>query len=627
MSNNSINETELNNIIHTLDLLGKQVKTGRVETDYALRQIEKTKNLLERVKNQQKEQKDVGRFEALYEVSRILGSSLKLQTVLDQVMDAVIQLTKAERGFLMLRDDDGNLAVQTARNFDQQTLNSSELEYSRTIANLVLDSGEAVLATNALEDPRFKSQQSVMAQALRSIMAVPLRARGRVIGIAYVENRVVAGLFTEEDKATLETLSGQASVAIDNAILFAETDEALAKRVDELRLLRRIDLQLNQKLDPDAAMLYTVEMACRVAAATEGHLGILQTEPKHIVSTHHFYAAKDESKKERPLNLEDAYPQVWDAVTKNESISFDTGQYGLMTILIVPIVREKEAVGVVVLKREDGAPFTEEQQDLVERIVARAAINIENARLYAAVQAADHAKTEFVGIVAHDLKAPMTSIRGYADLMAMQGENLNERQHKFLQRVSNTVKRMEMLVSDLADISRIESGQFLMDNLRVTVSSVVEAVRDTISPQIQERKHNFVENISPDLPDMMTDYYRLMQVLTNLLSNAYKYTPDGGTITFNVSHADGRIHFEVKDTGIGLTKEQVALLGTKFWRAEDDYTRSQPGTGLGYSITRSLVQQMGSHIAVSSEVGQGSTFAFSVAIAMDEAGKEAPAEV
>lgn len=618
MSNNNLNETEISNIIHTLDLLGKQVKTGRIESDYALRQLDKTRSLLEKVKEMQKEQKSGGRFEALYEVSRILGSSLKLQTVLEQVMDAIIQLTKAERGFLMLRDDDGNLAVQTARNFDQQTLNSSELEYSRTIANLVLDGGEAVLATNALEDPRFKGQQSVMAQALRSIMAVPLRARGRVIGIAYVENRVIAGLFTEEDKATLEALAGQASVAIDNAILFAETDEALAKRVDELRLLRRIDLQLNQKLDPDEAMLYTVEMACRVAAATEGHLGIIQGEPRHIVSIHHFHASKDESKKERPINLEDAYPKVWDAINKAESVSFDTGQYGLMTVLIVPIVREKDAVGVVILKREDGAAFTPEQQDLVERIVARAAINIENARLYAAVQAADRAKTEFVGIVAHDLKAPMTSIRGYADLMAMQGENLNERQHKFLERVSSTVKRMEILVSDLADISRIESGQFLMDSLRVTVNSVVEAVRDTITPQVQERKHTLVENIEADLPDMLTDYYRLVQVLTNLLSNAYKYTPDGGTITFNVSRKDDRIHFEIKDTGIGLTKEQIALLGTKFWRAEDDYTRSQPGTGLGFSITRSLVEQMGSKIDIQSEVGSGSSFAFSVGIAKDE---------
>src|SRR5690606_27106031 len=106
----------------------------------------------------------------------------------------------------------------------------------------------------------------------RSIMAAPLMARGRVIGIAYVENRVVAGLFNPDDLETLEALAGQASVAIDNAILFSETDEELAKRVDELRMLRRIDLQLNQELDTQAAMRYTLEMASRISHATDGHL-------------------------------------------------------------------------------------------------------------------------------------------------------------------------------------------------------------------------------------------------------------------------------------------------------------------------------------------------------------------
>ncbi|MDQ7035307.1 MAG: HAMP domain-containing sensor histidine kinase [Anaerolineae bacterium] len=249
--------------------------------------------------------------------------------------------------------------------------------------------------------------------------------------------------------------------------------------------------------------------------------------------------------------------------------------------------------------------------------MARAAVSIENSRLYAAVQAADKAKSEFVGIVAHDLKAPMTSIRGYSDLMVMQGENLNERQHKFLSRISNTVKRMEILVSDLADISRIEGGQFLMDEMRVTVDSVAEAIRDTVMPEMQSRNHTYLENIEDNLPDMWVDYYRVLQVLTNLLSNAYKYTPNNGQVILSVRRADSRIHFAVKDSGIGLTKEQIALLGTKFWRAEDDYTRSQPGTGLGFSITRSLVQQMGSKIDIESVVGKGSTFSFSVKIASE----------
>jgi signal transduction histidine kinase len=243
------------------------------------------------------------------------------------------------------------------------------------------------------------------------------------------------------------------------------------------------------------------------------------------------------------------------------------------------------------------------------------AVAIENARLYAAVRAADVAKSEFVGIVAHDLKTPMTSIRGYADLTLMMRDGLQDRQIEFLDNIRNTVKRMEMLVSDLADISRIESGHFFMNETRVTVADIVKAVKDNTLPQIQQRGHHSVDQIEADLPAMWVDYYRLLQVLTNFVSNAYKYTPDGGTITLRVRRDDDRIEFSVSDTGIGLSEEQVSMLGTKFWRAEDDYTRAQPGTGLGFAITKALVEQMGSHIVIESEVGKGSTFRFSVPVA------------
>jgi signal transduction histidine kinase len=315
------------------------------------------------------------------------------------------------------------------------------------------------------------------------------------------------------------------------------------------------------------------------------------------------------------------YPEVLDVIKTGKAKTFDTGQYGLHTVLILPALRDNTVIGALALKREDGTPFTEDQQDLVERVIARAAIAIENARLYSAVQAADKAKSEFVGVVAHDLKAPMTSIQGYSDLILMNPDNLTDRQKSFLQRISDTVKRMEMLVQDLADISRIESGQFYMDEGRVFVAQVVEAIEDTTMPQIQARKHKFVQEVEPNLPDMHVDYYRLMQVLTNLLSNAYKYTPDGGTVMLRarreiISGAE-RIRFEVQDTGIGMNKKDVAMLGTKFWRAEDEYTRSQPGTGLGFAITMGLVKQMGSRIDVTSEIGKGSTFAFSVPTAKE----------
>ncbi len=607
---NTTSSREIENVRHNVNLIRSQLRAGRIDGEFLLKQLAGINTLLDKIEFEQKQQTAAGRFEALYNVSRVLGSSLDLQVVLDQVMDAIIQLSGAERGFLMLRDDDGGLSVKVARNLDRQTLRGEEFKFSRTIANQVLDEGQPILTTNAAEDPRFSGQASIVGQSLRSIMAVPLRARGNVFGVAYVDSRAMAGLFNNDDLAMLDALSGQAAVALDNARLFSVTDQQLAMRVEELQQLRRVDLQLNETLEADKAMLYTLEWACRVSDATSGHLGLVETDPPHVAAIHHYG-----EEVAHPVHLEETYAEVWQVVESGNPLILGDGQYGADTVLIVPVLRERRVIGAVILRRDGADSFTSEQQDLAQRVVARAAVAIENARLYDAVRAADKAKSEFVGIVAHDLKAPMTSISGYSELMLMQGDNLIERQREFLTRIQDTVKRMEILVSDLADISRIESGHFFMEQTRVPVKAIVQAVKDGTLPEVQKRKHEFIENVEDDLPDMWTDYYRLLQVLTNFVSNAYKYTPDGGKILFDVHRVDDNIAFSVRDTGIGLSEENIRKLGTKFWRAEDDFTRSQPGTGLGFAITRSLVEQMGSKIEIESEIDKGSTFKFSIAIA------------
>jgi signal transduction histidine kinase len=601
-----VSDQEITNIRHNLSLLRTQVQAGKVDGTFLDKQLDKLTDLLDRLELEHRQLKKQGRLEALYNVSRLLGASLDLQVVLDQVMDAIIQLTGAERGFLMLPDDDGQVEVRVARNFDQQTLSSDKFKYSRTIVSKVLDTGESVVTTNAAEDPRFAGQASIIGQALRSIMATPLRVRGRVTGVVYVDNRAIAGLFEEDDLEALDALAGQAAIAIDNAQLFSATDQKLAERVEELQQLRRIDLQLNETLDPEKAIQDTLEWACRLSNAEVGHLGMI--ENGHVPVQHHFGVPSDET---QPMHLEVSYPHVKDVVS--------TGIPALInkdgtSILIVPVRHEQKVIGIIILRRS--GTFTTDQQDIVERVAARAAAAIENARLYAAVQAADRAKSEFVGIVAHDLKVPMTSILGYADLSLMETE-IPSHQVNYLNRIRDTVKRMEVLVSDLSDISRIEGGHFYMNESRVKVADIVQGLRDAIMTQMVERNHMWVENIEPDLPDMKVDYYRLLQILTNLTSNAYKYTADGGSITLDVVRLGERIEFSVSDTGIGMSPEAVQKLGTKFWRADDDFTRSKPGTGLGFAITRSLVEQMDSGIYIESEVGKGSKFTFSVPIYKD----------
>src|SRR5215813_570973 len=188
----------------TLQLLRSQAQAGKVDLNYLEQHLGAVEKVMGEITDDRKASVGQERLAKLYEVSRVIGSSLDLQTVLDQVMDAIIQLTGAERGFLMLLDDDGKLAVRVARNFDQETHDQGSFALSRTVTGKVMDSGQPIVTTNAQEDPRFAGQQSVVTYALRSVMATPLRVRGQAIGVVYVDNRVRTGLFSEKDLEVLD---------------------------------------------------------------------------------------------------------------------------------------------------------------------------------------------------------------------------------------------------------------------------------------------------------------------------------------------------------------------------------------------------------------------------------------
>ena len=172
---------------------------------------------------------------ALTEISQVINSSLELDEVLRIVMDNIIRLTEAERGFLMLRDsDDGQMTTRVARNWEQESLNASEHVVSRTVMQRVIDTGEAILTTNAQEDPRFGGQESIIAFSLRSILCVPLKVKNNLIGVIYADNRIRTGIFSESERDLLGVFANQGAIAIDNARLFSSLRRTLAE-VTELK--------------------------------------------------------------------------------------------------------------------------------------------------------------------------------------------------------------------------------------------------------------------------------------------------------------------------------------------------------------------------------------------------------
>jgi PAS domain S-box-containing protein len=188
-------------------------------------------NISKQVERHEAERKDL---RALADIGRIVNSSLELHDVLRVVMDTIIRLTGAERGFLMLKDKSGELSIRIARNWEQESIESSEFEISRTVINRVTEKCQPIVTTNAQEDPRFGGQASVIAYHLRSILCVPLKVKAELTGVIYADNRIRTGNFTESDRDLLAAFANQAAVAIENAQLFESVTHTLAE-VTELK--------------------------------------------------------------------------------------------------------------------------------------------------------------------------------------------------------------------------------------------------------------------------------------------------------------------------------------------------------------------------------------------------------
>ena len=270
-------------------------------------------------------------------------------------------------------------------------------------------------------------------------------------------------------------------------------------------------------------------------------------------------------------------------------------------------------VAVIVVERAFPG-FDSQALEYMARLADHAAIAIENARLYAALQEANDAKSEFVRTVSHELKIPMTSIKGYTDLLKMVGP-LNAQQEQFVATIHTNVERMSLLVSDLSDISRIEMGRLQVDLRPLDLRALLPEALGSLRGEIEGQQQTLLLQLPADLPQVGCDEARLVQIISNLVSNAHKYSPPGTTITLSAQAEPGCVRVSVADQGYGISSADQARLFTQFFRSEEPQIREQTGWGLGLHITRRLIELMGGEISVQSEPGRGSTFSFTVPIA------------
>ncbi len=491
-------------------------------------------------------EEDLGRrvleLETLAQIGRSVTVMLDLDEVLATVVEAAVQLTGAEEGSLLLLDDvSGELYMRASKNFDDEFVRTFRVQVQDSLAGQVVETGKVVLL-DARSPKKIKT-----AYLVHSLIYVPLRVRGRTIGVLGVDNRKAGLELDEHDATVMMAMADYAAIAIENA-----------------QLLNRSEVE-RRKLE---TILLQTENA------------VIVVDPDHRILVMNKAA-------------QEAFKVQGDFIGRSVVEAIDDPK-------LLALIREP---GVSVRREEievsDGRIFNAVKSPI--RGVGQAVVMHDISHL----KELDRIKSEFVTTVSHDLRSPLTAILGYVELIERAGPTTSQ-QDEFIYRVKLSVEQITNLVSDLLDLGRIEAG---LDSTHeeTPISVLARYAVESMRVPAEAKGLSIELDVEEDLPMVNGDPIRLRQMIGNLLENAVKYTPSGGEVCLEANSEDSQIILRVLDDGPGIPPSDQPYLFDKFYRASN-IPADVPGTGLGLSIVKSIVDHHNGRIWVDSQMGKGTVF-------------------
>jgi len=558
------------------------------------------------------------RLAAWTEASRLVTSSLELQEVLTAVVRSAKEVLDVDRARLWTLEDDGELVLTAASDPDGVGPGWITRMGADSLLGSVLHSGEVYQTTDVVAHPLVRNRRYMEAEGLRGCIAVPIQVKERPFGVLALLTRQ-RRTFDADEVNVLRALGHQAAAAIENARLY----QVQAKQAARLLALHGVAVSIMSSIR-QADLLHTiVEHATRLVGADQGVVflwdaGAAMLRPAQVVNIDPTRGSPRTRRRdegitglaftERRVHLINDYPSH-SAATPHGLRS------GLNAIIAAPMLASGEPLGVItVTSHAQSRRFDQEDALVLELLAAQAAVALENARLFEEVgqveglRELDRLKTEFLSTVSHELRTPLSYIHGYTELLMVREFPPGEVK-EMVREIHRGSSSMVRLVDDLLDISRIESGQLSLRLAPTNLEALLRSAANVFDSQAPD--HTVVADLPErPLPPAMVDPERIRQVITNLLSNAVRYSPGGGEVVVRARARGGMFRVEIEDHGVGIPPEEQARVFERFYRGTEAVASGRHGSGLGLAIVKYLIEAHGGQVGVESAIGHGSTFWF-----------------
>ncbi len=555
----------------------------------------------------------------LQQLSALLAGSREIDPIARTVLIETRRLFRADRAAVFLRATDGGLRCMATLGLSQEYVDAVNALYEQSAGGRAAATLDIVYVADAQADEVMGPLRTMaQAEGYRSLIVVPFIKGGEPIGALTLYHNT-GHEYSTDDTTALNTFANQIAVAIDNAWLFEESQRQLAR----LTFLAEAGRMLNSSLELNQVFTGVAQAA---ASLIGGGCGLyLRQSDDPVLELRIYFDQVLEEQARRQVYLVAHCPVVGSGpigaaalgsraqLVRRTDPAAETDPYleplGSHAYLTVPLRVQERVVGVLVLWLFNPLrQFSPDDITLAEALADRAAVALENARLYEQERNAQRAKDDFLSSVSHELRTPLTAIMGYTQMISkrLQNDASQIQTYQQMQVISTQAHRLHRLIETILDISRIERGQFQLKTEELHLEELLNSVVERISGAARATL-TFEVKVAADLCPLHGDRIRLEHVFSHLLSNAAKYSPSDGVVQATARQGEGQVVIEISDQGPGIRSMEAARLFERYYQADTPINRAG-GLGLGLYVSRAIVEAHGGTIAVESVPGAGALF-------------------